>query len=192
MQYGQWETSCIERTKTKDGNTLLSLMPNRVGAGRSFCSCLTSIVNFSKRSLNWSIPVELCEEIILEKYYPSLVDFEAVNSYGFLFFGNQPVHRGSRSSNAVTTLVMPCHRHLKCDQFNFLCQRQLHIFVTLSKSHRYTFGRFYIPRTTMIPYRSPIRPVDTSFYYLPPNPTTTRLDPTLIRFQCRWTIRYVG
>ena len=38
MQCGQRKTSCIERTKTKDGNTLLGLRPNRVGAGRSFCS----------------------------------------------------------------------------------------------------------------------------------------------------------
>jgi len=32
------------------------------GSGRSFCSCLTSIMNFSKCMLKESIPVELCEE----------------------------------------------------------------------------------------------------------------------------------
>jgi len=31
-----------------------------------------------------------------------LVDFEAVNSYGFLFFGNQPVHRGSSQAGVQT------------------------------------------------------------------------------------------
>jgi len=69
MQCGQWKTSCIGRTKTEDrieacswasGQT--SCCPKSEGVGRSFCSCLTSIMNFSKRALKKSIIVELCEE----------------------------------------------------------------------------------------------------------------------------------
>ena len=90
MQRGQWETSCIGRTKTEDGSIFLSLRPNWVPCkvrGRRevilhlpdyLCEFLEACVEeIHYCSIVWWRP----SSERLGTYHPALVDFEAVNSY---------------------------------------------------------------------------------------------------------------